>query len=282
MYEILAFFLSIVLTGVLYYFMQPIINSTACIRSNYRGNPITSIGGILFIVPLIILTIINFVLYDADLIKLPLSNIAVFLVLGFGFLGLIDDLIGNRDVQGFKGHILSIFKGKLTTGGLKLFGGPLLCLLAFLPDVKNGGYIYIFSIAIFISLIANLTNLFDLAPGRSLKLSIITLVIFGIIANVTNHYGAVGILLVLLYFDLKEYIMLGDIGSNAIGAYIGTVLAINMNQKQLYIAIVIVLFFNLMSEFISFSKIIQSFIPLRILDGLGQSIDRKEWIKKKS
>ena len=50
--------------------------------------------------------------------------------LGFGALGLVDDLAGDRSVGGFRGHLGALRRGRLTTGAAKALGGGGLSLLA--------------------------------------------------------------------------------------------------------------------------------------------------------
>ncbi|MBP9114752.1 MAG: hypothetical protein KBF89_00215 [Acidimicrobiia bacterium] len=282
MYSSVIFLLGIIITIISYYFLKDICSSELCTGTNYRGNKILSIGGIHFLFSIFILASVTLIISNIKTYKGAVSYSLILIIIGFAFLGLIDDLLGNKDSQGFKGHIRSLLHGRLTTGGLKLFGGPIICILAFMPSVHSLGYLTLICDVIAISLIANLTNLFDLAPGRSLKISIVV-IIFCLIFSTNNEwqYGVLGILAVLLYFDLKEMLMLGDIGSNSIGAMLGFSIVNIVNINQTYIVIAIALVLNLLSEFVSFSLIINKFIPFRILDTFGQSKERKIWLKKK-
>ena len=74
--------------------------------------------------------------------------------------------------------------------------------------------------------------------------------------------------------------MLGDIGSNAIGAVVGLITINLLNFESTLLILVFALLLNLVSEFISFSKIIDKIYPLRFLDSLGQKQERKQWLKR--
>ena len=74
----------------------------------------------------------------------------------------------------------------------------------------------------------------------------------------------------LLFEDLREHIMLGDTGANVIGAVLGLTMVIGLApQTRLYV-LGGVLFLNALSEFVSFSKIIERVAPLRRLDSIGR------------
>lgn len=282
MFNVFIFFCGIVFTFIAFAFIKDAINADVCLRANYRDRKISSLGGLYFIVPFLLVIIVE-VLYANinDKRAIYLSPVLI-VVLGFAFLGLLDDLIGDKSSQGFKGHIKSLLKGRLTTGGLKLIGGPIISFLALFPYVHSSGYEIVILGTIAISLSANLINLFDLAPGRALKVSTVAMIVSAIIADeYFLHFGILGILVVLLFIDLKELMMLGDVGSNALGAIVGLSLISNTSTTSLYIFTGILLFLNLLSEFISFSKIINSFLPLRLLDMLGQTKERKAWLKNK-
>ena len=54
-----------------------------------------------------------------------------------GTLGIIDDLLGNRNTTGLKGHIGQLFKFKLTTGGLKALMGGVVSIFVSLSFSNN-------------------------------------------------------------------------------------------------------------------------------------------------
>ena len=79
--------------------------------------------GIVFL-PMLIINSIILVYFTSDLKNIMYVFIFLFGLISMFFAGILDDIIGNRDVSGLKGHFKSLLKGKLTTGGFKaLFGG---------------------------------------------------------------------------------------------------------------------------------------------------------------
>jgi hypothetical protein len=111
--------------------------------------------------------------------------------------GLADDLWSGPE-RGFRAHL----RGRRTTGVLKLVGIPAIGLLA----TRR------FSGALLVGLAANALNQLDTRPGRALK---------AYLAAAPAVDAPVGIAVLLLPYDLREMSMLGDAGSNALGALLG-------------------------------------------------------------
>ena len=44
-------------------------------------------------------------------------------VFGFGALGFVDDVLGGDAERGWKAHLRALAAGRLSAGGIKLFGG---------------------------------------------------------------------------------------------------------------------------------------------------------------
>jgi glycosyl transferase family 2 len=112
-------------------------------------------------------------------------------------LGLIDDVWSGPE-RGFREHLQ---RGR-TTGVLKLVGIPVIGLLA---TRRLSG-------ALLVGLGANVLNQLDTRPGRALK---------AYLAAALPLQAPVGIAVLLLPYDLREMAMLGDAGSNALGALLG-------------------------------------------------------------
>src|SRR5690554_1140590 len=81
---------------------------------NYNRKKIPVGIGILLILSTIVSSF--FVLFFAEE---PIMYFVYLFGLSFvGFVGMIDDLIGESNVKGFKGHLIKMYKGQLTSGGL--------------------------------------------------------------------------------------------------------------------------------------------------------------------
>src|SRR5205807_9674243 len=107
--------------------------------------------------------------------------LTLFAALGFGFLGLVDDVVGGGHAQGFRGHLRELFRGRLTTGGFKLVGGAAVGLV--LAGAKDSGSLgRLFADAALIALAANLANQLDRRPGRVIKVGVLVFVVLVVTA----------------------------------------------------------------------------------------------------
>jgi hypothetical protein len=116
-------------------------------------------------------------------------------------LGLADDLWSGPE-RGFRAHLA---KGS-TTGVAKAVGIPL-AALATTRSLRG---------ALLVSLGANALNQFDTRPGRALKAFLAGA---ALVRGPAKIYLPIAVL--LAPYDLREMTMLGDAGSNALGAVLG-------------------------------------------------------------
>ncbi|MCU1352026.1 MAG: UDP-N-acetylmuramyl pentapeptide phosphotransferase/UDP-N-acetylglucosamine-phosphate transferase [Acidimicrobiales bacterium] len=205
-----------------------------------------------------------------------LARVFVLVVaLGFALLGLVDDLAASGDDRGFRGHLAAMARGRLTTGGLKLAGGGLLALVA-ASFTGEPGIGRLVTSALVIALAANLGNLLDRAPGRTIKVGVLAAVPLFVAASATERMQLTGVAVVvgaalgLLAFDLREELMLGDAGSNVLGAALGVGLVLTTGLTARLVVLAVLLVLNVASERVSFSRVIESAGPLRALDRLGR------------
>lgn len=250
-------------------------------RSNYRGHQLPVAAGVL--VPLAVVLVAAayraWVSFDGTSAE-ELGRGATLLgggVIGFALIGLVDDLIGSTTTKGFAGHLGALRRGRITTGVVKLVWGALLGI-AYGPT--GGGLIDALRIGAVIALGANLANLFDRAPGRVVKVSLVggAIVAFAGAPGwwLTGPMLVLGAGAGLLVADLRERCMLGDTGANALGAAVGWGLVLSLGDRGQWIAAAVLLALNLASERISFSRVIDATPPLRWLDRLGSLPERRE------
>ncbi len=227
-------------------------------------------------------------------------------VWGFAALGLADDVWSGHE-KGFRGHLGALRRGTLTSGGLKLVGGAIVGLAAAFPLVPRGhpagGAPAVMVLATWIvgglvtALAANAANFLDTAPGRTVKATLAAIAIMvGVVAAVTvagpaGPAGPVtglgrrpdtvflvscaafaGALAGFLPHDLRRRAMLGDAGSNAIGAGLG-VLALALSSHLMAWAVVLVALglINYVGEISSLSRVIHRSRLLAWADGLGRA-----------
>lgn len=194
-------------------------------------------------------------------------------LVAFAFLGLVDDLLGDAGDRGLRGHLAAAARGRVTTGFIKLGGGTAVALvLAGAVDGDRAGRVLVD--AALVALAANLGNLLDRAPGRAAKCTLIAYVPLALVAgsDATGIALAVvaGATVAFLVGDLRERFMLGDTGANALGAALGmaTVLTVGAGARDIVAAVLLAL--TLLSEAVSFSRIIERVPPLRAFDRLGR------------
>jgi UDP-GlcNAc:undecaprenyl-phosphate/decaprenyl-phosphate GlcNAc-1-phosphate transferase len=125
-------------------------------------------------------------------------------------------------------------------------------------------------------LATNLFNLLDLRPGRAGKVFVLLGAGLTIGSRDLDPLWTLGLflgpILVLLPLDLREVGMLGDTGSNVIGAVAGVWLILTLETTlALAIAAGLLALITLYGEFRSISAFVERTPGLRQLDLLGRS-----------
>jgi UDP-N-acetylmuramyl pentapeptide phosphotransferase/UDP-N-acetylglucosamine-1-phosphate transferase len=251
----------------------------ALLRDNYRGASIPTAVGVVVVLAMVTVTAVGAVAEALGWWDEPVTatsrRIVLPAVLGFGFLGLFDDLAGAGHHRGFAGHAAALARGRVTSGMLKLVGGALIAIavVAGMPRVPHAGWLLLD--AAIVALAANLANLLDRAPGRTTKVAAVG---FAALALTTRRWEilsgpaiALGAAGALLGPELRERGMLGDTGANALGAAIGVGIVLAVPQPGRLAVLAGLLALNLASEWISFTRVIEAVGPLRWFDHLGRA-----------
>ena len=212
-----------------------------------------------------------------------------------GAVGCYDDLVGNGDRRGFRGHLGALAKGEVTTGAIKIAGIGAAGLAVALVvgerpagrsrpgfaagpaggHVGGSGPARAIDVVINAGLVAgtaNLMNLFDLRPGRAIKVTLLASLALAAGGRQAQAAAAApaGAALALLPEDLGERAMLGDAGANALGAMLGAAAAATLPRTARVIALAAVGGLTAASEKVSFTKVIARTPPLNWLDMLGR------------
>ena len=188
-------------------------------------------------------------------LRLPLVGAAVGLaapaVAPVAAIGLVDDLCSGPE-RGFRAHLAS----GPTTGTLKLVGIPLYALAK--TRSPSG--------ALLVGLAANAVNQLDTRPGRALKA-------FGLGALLLRGAPRRALVAAVLIapYDLKEMAMLGDAGSNALGAVLGFSSVELLTGRSRWGAIGALSLLTLIGERRSLGAMIESTPVLRAFDRLGRA-----------
>lgn len=248
-------------------------------RTNYRGHDLVCGSGIAVVLGAWSLAAIGGVVGRLELIGGRSSLLLV--VTGFGLVGLIDDVGGVGESGGFRAHLNALRDRRLTTGAVKMLGGPLVALAALASGYPHP--VDLLRVAALVSLAANLFNLMDRAPGRVVKVSLLWLagVVIaafarsGDVGSLAPIGGIIGVGAGLLRSDLREESMLGDVGANALGAAAGVGLVAVLDPTGQWIALGVLLALNVASERWSFSRFIDRVGVLRWFDRLGTLPERR-------
>lgn len=265
--KILIYTINIILSLIGIPLIFNMLTESKHLEKNYKGELIPISMGIVFLLVQLVSFSLAYYLYKDRIILVYLLAIV-----SIGFVGMLDDFIGAKDIKGFKGHIGSFFEGRLTTGLIKAGVGFYMSL--FVAIYLYDGWADIILTSFLIALSINLLNLFDLRPGRAIKVYGFLLVIL-LILNVGREYNFIAFSLFIILFiyfpkDIKAKAMMGDVGSNILGMTIGFSFAtIGSFYLRLFYTIVLALI-HILAEKVSISKLIEKNKFLNYIDYLGR------------
>jgi UDP-GlcNAc:undecaprenyl-phosphate/decaprenyl-phosphate GlcNAc-1-phosphate transferase len=255
-------------------------------RPNYRGRQLPFPFGVLAPAAALLALIPLALIARLGPTEIFHSEIAPILIycLGVLVLGLIDDTLGTsggpatpggakpaRPPRGWRGHTAAVMRGELSTGALKAAGSLGLALLA-MDQLRLSDGRWLLATGVLV-LATNAFNLLDLRPGRAVKV----FVLLG--AGLTIGAGprllwSLGLLagpaLVAGGYDLRERAMLGDTGSNLLGALAGLWLVLTLSGTGQLIALVALLGVTIYGELSSISELIERTPGMRQLDSWGR------------
>ncbi len=255
------------------------LRDAGLVRTNYRGAELAfPLGAVLATAALVTLAPLAFLndRADLDLLEPELRRWLPYL-LGIAFLGFLDDALGQGEAaatpRGWRGHTRALREGRLSTGAIKAVGA--LALAAYVASGRGlEDWRYLADVALLI-LATNLGNLLDLRPGPAEKglgllglglcLGAWTLAPFELLGIFA------GPVLIGAVLTLRERAMLGDTGSNLIGAIAGVWLLTTLGADARLIALAVVAALTIYGELRSISATIESVPPLRWLDSLGRA-----------
>jgi hypothetical protein len=167
-------------------------------------------------------------------------------VAAVALVGVADDLWSGPE-RGFRAHLAA---GR-TTGMLKLLAIPAIGLAA---TRRLSG-------ALLVGLAANALNQLDTRPGRALKVYLA----LGVPLRAPTRLAVL-----LLPYDLGERTMLGDAGSNALGALLGLSSVDRLTGRGRWLAIGALAGLTVLGETRSLGTLIERTPGLRELDRLGR------------
>ncbi len=291
--------------GAGWWALAPVLRSPMLLRENHRGVRVPTAGGLVLVLACLPAAVAGAVVsYRRPAVGHPWTRQATavaVLGLGLGLLGLLDDVVGGGESGGFRGHLRALGHGRLTSGLLKLVGGAVVCIIAVAlapaegvggfygpntagyfayapePFVLHGGpsLARLLSDAALVALAANLGNLLDRAPGRVAKVGLLAAAVLLAASVVLGRpMPAVAVLAgataAMLVPDLGERVMLGDVGANVLGGVLGLGAVYVLPTVGRSVTVGVLLVLNLLSEVVSFSRVIDRVAPLRWSDRIGR------------
>jgi UDP-GlcNAc:undecaprenyl-phosphate/decaprenyl-phosphate GlcNAc-1-phosphate transferase len=245
---------------------RPPGGSTLWERTNHAGRAVSRLGG-----PALVLGATAAALTGGEL-PVRARTALVAGVLGAGAVGVYDDLCETRrgaTAKGIRGHLRASAEGRLTSGALKVVGLSAVGALAAAPisprrlDTIVGGAV--------LAGYANVANLLDLRPGRCLKFGLVHAPLAGLAGPPgAAAVGILGAAAALLPADLREEVMLGDCGANALGAALGVAVLLRYGLLGRLAHLVSLAILTAASERVSFTEVIAGNPVLHRLDSFGR------------
>jgi UDP-N-acetylmuramyl pentapeptide phosphotransferase/UDP-N-acetylglucosamine-1-phosphate transferase len=241
-------------------------------RTNYRGHEVSLLGGVVAVVAAAAGCAVAAAGSTGAGRRTGLALVVVLVAAGAA--GGYDDVRGDSAARGLSGHWRAALRGQLTSGAVKVLVLAVagLAAAAILLRGISGRTLADGSL---IAATANLANLFDLRPGRAAKLLAPGLLAtaFAAGAGAGPLAWCAGVAVGVLPADVRERVLLGDAGANALGGALGVGLVVSLAPAGRLAALGVVVALTLLSERVSFSRIIDAAPPLRWIDGLGR-VDR--------
>lgn len=260
----LMFFSAFLAAKWMFPFFFELLHAAGALKNNWQGKAIPTTAGLVF--PLVI-----------SVAWLPFGLAAgardmmvyLFALFAITFLGLMDDLLGNTAQKGLRGHFLLLFREKrLSTGVVKALGTGIVALWVVLYFQRATPFLD----WLILVLAVNFINLLDLRPGRALKGTI--LLFFPALLLPIDDYrllaATAGLICAYARYDMHGLVMLGDSGANTLGMIGGLVLL----QAPFFIkgfCLMFLVILHLIAESYSFSKIIERYAWLNMIDRWGRN-----------
>lgn len=264
----LAFIAGILAEALILHYLLDMLKNTGAVRPNYLGVSIPVSVGLSFPAAVLLVYMLAAIVSRYK----PEYNLFMLGLMTISFLGFIDDMLGQRDTLGFKGHLGALLKGRLTTGGLKAGGGFALAL--FLAYFHSPTLLNLVINCFIIGLFTNLINLLDLRPGRAVKgFLFFLLVIIALAMGKVQWMLVVPLLGAVLYyfrFDVGARAMMGDSGSNVLGLALGYCAVLSLPFWYRTGFLIFLILIHIYTEKYSLSKTIEKISVLRAIDQWGR------------
>lgn len=266
-----GFILSFMLGTAMVRPVREMIRCAGHLRPNYMGRSIPTSSGISLVLSATVASVVALALGLADRTH---TVSCLLLVISAAFAGTLDDFIGSCKSKGITGHIRAlVVEGKLSTGAFK----AIVILAAAAASVchaasgRSPANLAVGSIIIALS--ANFINLLDLRPARAAKgffAGVIALLAAGSLDPAVVPVAMAGATLSGLGDEIEERSMIGDAGSNPLGAAMGYWVVLGTHPAVRAAVLVFLLAVHIWAESHSLTRAIERNPVLRFLDNLGR------------
>lgn len=263
------FLFSILFEIMALHLVLPMLANSPAVRENYRQVLIPTGAGLTF--PFTVMASYLLV-YLSDAYGGGRFTLFLAAIVTLSFLGFIDDMLGQRGTLGFKGHFKSLFgRHELTTGGLKALGGGLVAVyvaLLYSRDWKD----FLLNVLV-IAFFTNAMNLFDLRPGRCIKVFVPLFLVLAVFAweDALIFLPVLGAVLSYAGYDFKARAMMGDAGSNVLGITLGVMCVYGLGVWARLGVLAVLVLLHVYTEKYSLTELIENNKVLRVLDKMGRN-----------
>jgi UDP-GlcNAc:undecaprenyl-phosphate/decaprenyl-phosphate GlcNAc-1-phosphate transferase len=241
------------------------------LKQNFKGKAVMSAYGIDAFGYIAILAAVKVVFHPGAKSD-HIVTLFVAVMAAMWALGLIDDVEGNSEAKGLRGHLRELLLHRRpTTGAVKAIGGVVTGFV-YGVAVCNGDRNVLVQATLLIPLASNAINVLDVRPGRAcgaFLLAMFLLVGSGLFRHNGDPFVVAALLVVAvawLYMDAPGAAMMGDSGSNMLGALLGAYIALNGGPIERVSAIAVLFAVNIYAEIRSISELVESKPWLRWLD----------------
>ena len=251
--------------------IERLLRRQRCVAVNFRGESIPQSFGVAILVCAALMLGLIAWMYP---VQAQDRLTWLFCIVAFGLLGVADDLFGDKKVKGLRGHLNAFLRGhRITTGLIKAVGG---LLVAFCIGLRlHGGDVPTVLLATcVIALSANAMNLLDLRPGRACGafcVSAVVLLAAGFLHDAPSPPSLLYVWLPALITwprDARARVMLGDAGSNLLGASLGLAICVYAAPVAQIAILAALAILHVVAERVSITKVIEGNRFLRAIDRL--------------
>jgi UDP-N-acetylmuramyl pentapeptide phosphotransferase/UDP-N-acetylglucosamine-1-phosphate transferase len=205
--------------------LTPLLRRCGMMRTNYRGASVVTATGMIIVIGAV--PGVLFVASPAGRDWRFCHALALALAC-FGALGFADDRWGSPAAKGLRGHLRKLVIERRITSGLVKAAGGLVAAAVIASEFLHLAPLRAALATLIIGLAANAINLLDMRPGRASATSIALLTVAAAGLALADHRqdasaaACVAVATAVLYTpDARGWAMLGDTGSNALGACVG-------------------------------------------------------------